>query len=228
MGESPLIDPFSPENKSAVTASFKIEHLRDGGHIVYLPIPDDVFRLIGAAVAHWGTFEVEMNKLIAALLAAIPKVVPGWERLGFTKRKKLLVDLIKAHLEGTIPEAAKRYRAMLGMAADLYWRRNLVAHGQYRVTFPPAGPNAPTFWAEGVHNGKTVQISIDAPTLEKLWHDIAHLGGELRAIAALHGSVEGWPWTFPDKEILRVYRESIHPWNPNPDKRPRQPEPSQG
>jgi hypothetical protein len=80
-----MLDPLSDENKSAATASFNILHLREGGHIVYLPIPDNVFRLIGMVVAHWGTFEVEMNKLIAAILIAIPKDIPGWERLGFAK-----------------------------------------------------------------------------------------------------------------------------------------------
>src|SRR5471032_360643 len=121
-------------------------------------MPDNLFRLIGLVAAHWGTFEVEMNKLVDALLRAIGQTVPGWERQGFARRKKLLVDLVKANLETTFPIAAANYRKLAGDAADLHWRRNLVAHGLYRVTFPAAGPEQPNFWAEGVHKNRAVKI----------------------------------------------------------------------
>jgi hypothetical protein len=222
------VNPLFEENKSTVTASFNIKYLKDGSHIVYLPIPDDLLRLIGLVAAHWGTFEVELNKLIAALLSAISRVEPGWERFGFKRRKTLFAELVKENLAITFPIAAANYKAIAGNAADLYWRRNLAVHGLYRVTFPGAGPNSPTFWAGGVHNNKSVEIPIDTNTLEKLWHDIAHLGGELRTTANLHGTASGWPWTLPDKQILQVYLESHHPWNPNPHKRTTLPESSQG
>ena len=215
-------DPLSDENKSAVTAAFNITYLKEGSHIAYLPIPDNLLRLVGLVAAHWGTFEVELNKLIDAIFRALGRDEPGWQRLGFSRRKKLFVDLVKQNLEGTFPVAAANYRKLAGDAADLYWRRNVVVHGFYRVTFPPAGPDSPQFWAEGVHNKKEVRVSIDEPTLQQLWHGIAHLTGGLRATANLHGTADGWPWTLPDTEILRIYRESIHPWNPNPDKRPPQ------
>jgi len=94
-----MIDPLSDENKSSATASFNVLHLREGERIVCLPIPDNVFQLIGKVGAYWGTFEVEMDKLIAAILAAIPRAEQGWDRWSFTKRKQLLVALAKDPLE---------------------------------------------------------------------------------------------------------------------------------
>ena len=132
------------------------------------------------------------------------------------------------HLAKSCPEASARYRKLLGAAADLHWRRNLVAHGHYLVTFPPAGTDAPSFWAEGTHKGKPVRLSIDETTLDKLWHDIAHLVGELRATANTHGTAGGWPEVFSDTDLLRIHRESMHPWNPDPDKRPTNPAQLQG
>jgi hypothetical protein len=213
----------SDENKSQVTVSFNVQYLKKGSHIVFLPVPEAELRLIGLVAAHWGTFEVQLNSLIASILASIGQVIDGWERLGFKKRKEMLADLIKEQL-ADLPETERRYRKLLGDAADLYWRRNTVAHGQYRVTFPPAGSEPPSFWAESFYKNRPVRVDINVPTLEKLWHDIAHLTGELQQIVKSHGgTVSGWPQAWPDEQILRVYTETIHPWNPNPDMRPPQP-----
>jgi hypothetical protein len=206
--------PLSDENKSVVTASFNISYLKEGKDIVFLPIPDGILRLIGLVAAHWGTFEVVLNKLIEASYVAIGGAPDGWQRLGFAKRKKLFVDIVRNDLKNTFPAAASNYIKIAGDAADLHWQRNIVVHGLYRVTFPPAGSESPTFWAEGTHNGNEVKIPIDVPTLEKLWHGIAHLTGGLMSTVRLHGSVEGWPQTFSDTELLRTHQEAIHPPDP--------------
>ena len=221
--------PLSNENKSFVVSSFNINYLKEGGHVILQPIPGDLLYHIGFVAVHWGTFEIELNNFIRVMLRAMGREVAGWDRLSFVKRKKLFVDLIKETFAEDFPEVAKSYQSIAGSAADLHWRRNLVVHGQYRVTFPPAGADKPNFWAEGKHNGREVCISIDQATLEKLWHDIAHLGGALRATAATHGATtEGWPYSLPNTEILRIHRESIHPGNPNPDKQLPPPPPSRG
>jgi len=214
---------FIMENKSRVGGGFNISYLKEGQNVAFLPMPNKILRLIGQVIIYWGLFEVQLDSLIASALTAVKRDEPGWNRQGFAKRKKLFVDLVKSDLEPSFPAAAARYRKIAGDAADLYWRRNIVAHGAYRVTFPPAGDESPYFWAEGVHNGRDVKIDIDEPTLEKLWHDISHLTGGLVATVPLHGSVSGeWPMTFSDTEILRVHRESSPRLNPNPKTRPPQ------
>jgi hypothetical protein len=220
--EIKMEDQSASSNKSSVDGSFKISYLKEGDHIAILPIPNDLLRLIGLVVAHWGLFETLLDTLIDGFITAIKKDIPGWRRLGFTKRKELFKTLVDEWFESR-PAIAASYRQIIGDAASLFWQRNIVSHGQYRVTFPPAGSEPPVFWAEGVHNGKPVNLSIDEPTLEQLWHGIAHLTGALKHTVTLHGSLGEWPWTWPDTELLRVYRETIHPWNPNPDKRPPQP-----
>jgi|SRR5665213_806424 len=208
------------ENKSYAAGGFNISYLKEGENVVLLPMPNNILRLIGQVVIYWGLFEVQLDSLIASALAAVKRDEPGWNRQGFAKRKKLFVDLVKTDLEPNFPAAAAGYRKIAGDAADLYWRRNTVAHGKYRVTFPPAGDESPSFWAEGVHNGRDVKIPIDEPTLEKLWHDISHLTGGLVATVRLHGSVAGdWPLTFSDTEILRIHRESSRPSKSSPNTR---------
>jgi hypothetical protein len=217
------------ENKSEVSSSFKIEYLYEGGTVVLLSIPDNLLVLIGQVAAQWGAFEVQLDKLMAAIFVSIGTSPEGWERQGFAKRKKLFVHTVRDHLGKTYPLAADNYRKIAGDSADLYWRRNVVVHGNYRINFTPPGSERPIFWAEGVHNGLNVKVDLNEPTLEKLWHGIAHLTGGLIATANLHGSVtaSGWPQTFSDTEMLRIYRETSHPWNPIRDKHPHPPESSE-
>jgi hypothetical protein len=223
-----LADPFAGANQSKVLTSFNVEHLKDGLHIATLPIPDSELKMIGLVAAHWGTFEVQMDKLIAAFLTALGRTDTDWKTQGFSRRKTLLVELVRDNLESTFPSASASYRKTMGDAASLYWRRNLVVHGQYRVKFPPAGSESPTFWAEGIYKSRNVRISIDVPTLDKLWHDIAHLTGALMATVRTHGRADDWPWTLPDTQLLRVYRETSHPWHPKCDMRTPQPQGPEG
>jgi hypothetical protein len=195
-------------NKSTALTVLRPQYLTEGKYTTIMPLPDKIFCLVGLVVVHWGTFETEMDKVIQGILLAVKKEVDGWERQAFSKRKSLFVDLVKAHIATAYPIAATQYRELLGSAADLQWRRNLVSHGVYRVTFPPAGPESPFFWAEGIHKGKPISLQINEETLDKLWHDIAHLTGGLLATVSLHGKVGGeWPMTFSDTEILQSYRD---------------------
>ena len=172
-----------------------------------LPLDDNLARLIGLVVAHWGDFECKLNKLIALLLTATDRDEPNWDRRGFEKRKKLLKELLgQIRFETNDDVGQARLATMLGEAADLQWRRNTVAHGVYRLTVGPMS-SAAAWRAESFHNGKPVTVSLDPDTLEKLWHDIAHLSGGLEATVNLVGASEGGLPSLPDTHWLDLFRE---------------------
>jgi hypothetical protein len=212
--------PKSPKvaQKYPVTASFNITYLEDGLRIALLPVPDDLLKLVGSVIAYWGQFEFHFSAAVGALLKHAGREEPGWDRLGFRKRRVLLRTLVKEVYGQANPAISDAFTSVANMAGSLYWRRNLVAHGTYAFTIA-AMSNDGEFRAEGFHNGKPVSMPLNHEHLESLWHEIAHLDGALYEVLSEVGEIGGyWP-TLLDKEILQVYSESNHPWNPNPDKR---------
>lgn len=193
-------------------------------HLAVIPVPPETLILIGQVVAYWGDFEVKLNEIIRSALEVLQRDEPNWPRRAFRKRKELFLTLAEEVWQGA-PEIVAEVKAHMGTAADLHWRRNAVTHGFYAFTYPPHSSGETTIRAEGHHKKRAVTVPIDVPTLEKLWHDIAHLTGNftetLRKVINLPAA---WQ-TLPDRYLLEVYRETNHPWKPNPDKRTPPPPP---
>lgn len=88
-------------------------------------------------------------------------------------------------------------------------------HGAYAVTIEPNSHEG-TFRTESYHKGKLVTIALDEQTLEKLWHDIAHLNGALKQAAGLGMQIDGFFPTLPDKHFLKLFADwdRLNPSNP--------------
>ena len=122
-------------------------------------------------------------------------------------------------LNSNEPKLWAEFEAVANRALELHWQRNVIVHGSYGAVIAPYSDHA-TFYAEGFRRKEPVRIELNHDVLEQLWHDISHLGGALFDAFSQIGTIEGvWP-TLLDTDILRVYRESHHPWNPNPDRIP--------
>jgi hypothetical protein len=198
----------STEFPYQATATFKNKYLRAGKHIAVLPMDDTLAAHIGRVTAYWCFYETGFNLLIGQMLAGAEREEPNWQRRNFKKRTELTRELLG---QVTFPngddEGKRRIRACLDTAADLQWRRNAIVHGSYRTKIA-AQSSAVIFYADATHNGSPVTVTLDPETLEKLFHDIAHLMGEFIQIAKLLGTAEELARAYPDKLLLDLSRET--------------------
>jgi hypothetical protein len=140
----------------------------------------------------WGAFELRMDAMVEFLIPVLGKTQPPtWKSLSFDKRKALFKSLTLEYTAKMFPGETETFRKLADQAGDLQWRRNTVAHGFIKGRSTP-NANSPTgydvvFYAVNRHKGKHVQIDLDNPTLEKLRHDIGHLGGNLMAAISRMG-----------------------------------------
>lgn len=146
-------------------------------------------------VVQWGGFEVRLDAFIEAMFPRLHKTPPAnWRRFPFRARKKLFRDLATEYTTQLFPNETSVLRDVAAKAGDLYWRRNAVAHG-YIVITPEPNPSGkghvPHFVAKGSHKGREVEIPLDKETLEKLRHDVSHLGGKLMASISRMGGQFG-------------------------------------
>jgi hypothetical protein len=173
-----------------------------------LPLDPDVEVLIGKVVVYWGAFEIRMDTLIAELSKGMgERLEVGWKRQQFVKRKAIFKSLIVKYAKQMFPEWENRLAQLADNAGDLHWRRNLVAHGYYEIEpIPseiPGKSGIYRFKASGEVKGQMRTLAIDEPTLAKLWHDIAHLLGELLAFINRTGAkTSGFDMVIPDDDLL--------------------------
>ena len=184
-------------------------HLKAGEHTFIIPLKDEIAMLLGQIVVYWGAFELRMDLLIETVSARLNKEPPvGWKTMNFKKRKELFRDIMRDYTTQLFPQLSATFNSIAGTAADLHWRRNLVAHGYYQV-IPDAKPNeqgicGTSYTAHGLVNDKPKFIAIDAKTLEKLWHDISHLNGKmLAALNVMGGKMTSLDLVIPDTDLLQ-------------------------
>lgn len=215
------ITPPMPDKTPFASMSFDIRFMRKGKESALIFLPEPYHAPIGLIIAHWGNFERHFDICLQALIAG--EVADGGTRevqlsRQFKRRRALFKEICTEWLAGWRPEEAKSLCQIADTAGDLSWKRNLIAHGQYAYTIPPQSSLATNCRASDTESGK--EFSFDADTLVKLYHDISHLTADLVSTFKAFGHVEGDFHTMPDAEVLRTYRETVHPWNPNPKKRP--------
>lgn len=208
-----------------VSAALDVRYLRDGLATLVIPLEPRLAELIGLIIAQWGGFEARVNALIKALHTAMGKLPPDhWERLGFRRRKELLKDAYREYLPLVGWESeTPLLDSICGNASDLHWRRNVIAHGFYRYFRPPEN-SAPDVHALlvafGTHKNRDVQIDLTEDVLSKLFHDIAHLNGELMRLLARRGvSIDIQEIVIEDKWLLQDQEHGKFQTVPMPDKR---------
>lgn len=190
--------------------AFKITHLHEGGYTFFLPLNDNVARLIGQIIVYWGAFELRMDKMIEVAHTSLgTPASDGWKTLPFKKRKTLFRDIMRTYSSRVCPQEKVIFDQIVTKSGDLHWRRNVVAHGYYNMgwheTPDEDGLYKSLYTANGTVKGTTRSIRIDEDTLEKLWHDIAHLTGDLlAAINRIGGTAgDGRELVIADRDLLQ-------------------------
>lgn len=174
-------------------------------------------------MAYWGNFEVIFDSCLNGLiqgerLDGRERKTSGWEQLSFKKRSKLFKEICNEWLYAWKSDEAKKLNAILDAASHLRARRDIIAHGTYGYTIPPHSSIATNCLA--INNKTKEKMPFDEHTLKKIYHDISHLTADLIFTFQKIGKVNGPFHAIPDSEILQIYRDTVHPWNPNTKKRP--------
>ena len=169
-----------------ISAKLDMRYLKAGEHTLIIPVPDEIALLIARIVILWGAFELRMDAAIASVLHSLSKAEPHrWKFQSFDQRKTLFKELMIEYTNKSFPHETDTFRKIADQSGDLQWRRNTVAHGYVKGRSIP-NAKSPTgfdviFYAVNHYKGRDIQIDLDEATLGKLWHDIAHLGGNLMA-----------------------------------------------
>ncbi|WP_226636475.1 hypothetical protein [Brevundimonas poindexterae] len=201
---------------------FDARFMRKGKRSAIVLLPPDYLAPIGLIIAHWGQFERLFAVAIDAMLRAeaADGIARDWvrdsKRTSFKTRCRLLKDLCREWLAIKRPEQAKALMGIIDRASSLASKRNLIAHGSYAYAIEPHSSTVTNCRAVDHDTGK--EMAFDETVLKKLYHDIAHETAELWFTLRSFCTIDGQLWTFEDAEILRIYRETDHPWNPNPNR----------
>lgn len=192
-----------------VEGSFPHKHLKRGHHTFFLPVDPEALKLVGMVVAYWGAFELRMDALIWEFAKALGKsLAKDWERQTFKKRKETFREFSGGYTRLMFPAWEKRLGNLVTSAGDLHWRRNIVAHGLYEVEPIQTDPASYRMVASGIVKGKIRRIPIDEQTMSKLWHDIAHLLGDLMVFVNHTGAkTSSLDLVFPDDDLLPLAPE---------------------
>lgn len=194
-----------------VTARAELDtrYLKNGLVTLIIPMRPKLAEFIGFIVAQWGGFEVRMDALIDGFHKGLKKDPPeNWNRLPFKKRKELFKTTYREYLPqvGWADEIAPLDN-ICATAADLHWRRNVIVHGFYRYHLPATynGPEDDVHMtAYGRHKNRDVEIELSEETLSKLFHEIAHLNGDLMSRMARRGvSIDNPEMLVEDKWFLQ-------------------------
>lgn len=196
--------------------------MKKGKHSVFLALPEKYHAPIGLVVAFWGHFETAFDACLDGLIQG--EMADGgsrdtkeWKKRKFRTRRALFKTLCSEWLSSWKPDAASKLIDIADRSADLHWRRNMIAHGTYAYAISPHSHIAENCRAINAETGQ--EMPFDEMVLKKLYHDISHLTADLVLTFRSFGEVTGPFSALPDTEILRVYRETNHPWHPNPKKR---------
>lgn len=217
------------DDTPAASFTFDLRFMKKGKYSAILYLPESHLRDIGAIIAYWGMFEIQFNNALTALVDAeraegITRNIRPRQR--FKGRRELFKSICQEWLATWDAETAKTLCAIADTAGDLAKKRNLIAHGVYTYTIPAQSSLATNCVATDIETGK--RLPFNEFVLKKLYHDIAHLVCDLHFAMSRIAEIEGACPSLPDTEVQRVYRETNHPWHPNPKKRTPPPESSQG
>lgn len=177
-------------------------------------------------MAYWGNFEALLDIFLAALIegeSADGRVrnVKNWKRRSYKQRRELFVAICHEWVATWKPESADQLAQLVESSVALHAKRNLIAHGNYSYTIPPRTSVATECYAVNHTTGE--KMYFDSDVLKALYHAISHLTTDLMTAFRAVAQIEGPFHAVSDDEILRIYRDSVHPWNPDPSKRPSTP-----
>ena len=203
--------------------SFDRRFMKPGRQSVLLFLPEEYNALIGLVVVYWGHFEVIFASCLQGLIEGeaadgAKRKTARWQRQPFKDRSKLFREIVTNWVSTWNARAAVDLVELLDAATRLQAKRNIIAHGTYGYSVLPESSVADSCYA--LNNSTGEKMPFDELVLKEIYHDISHLTADLVTAFRAIGSVEGPFHTIRDDEILRIYNETVHPWNPNPALRP--------
>lgn len=190
----------------SMAAEFDRRFLKKGAHVAALPVAPELFQHLGLVIAYWGTFENQVDSLLAGGFLAEGIEPDSWRRRRYAERMDMLTDLI-GRLRGTDSEDAQAFQRIRGRAANLHFKRNIVAHGTYRMRMK-AHSSLTTFWAEKEVRGRLRTIEMSEPALSELWHDIAHLLATFMLAASKFSVFDGFCPVLEDTYLLEAFEKA--------------------
>lgn len=203
---------------------FDITNLSEGRHSVFLYLPQSFHSHIGLVVALWGNFEVAMDQFLGLLIDAealdgSARDTKHWKNSNFKKRRRILRDICNEWLAKKNPDVAARLLGILDSTGHLHWQRNMIVHGNYGYTILASSSQTSDCYA---YNGeRSEKLRFDEAVLKRLCSDISHLTADLVIAFGEIAKINSMPFAvISDSELLRIYRDTTHPWNPDPAKRP--------
>lgn len=147
------------------------------------PIQYELYQILGLITMSWGGIEIRHDELIRSILKERPELhVDGWERLNFRKRREQCRKMIKEFFGGTAPSISEYLLKTLDLAAELYWKRNLLVHGEVSSYLGIGlGTEITRFGikASGRHNGKEISLILFPSDLNIIYYELMHCYGRL-------------------------------------------------
>jgi hypothetical protein len=186
-------------------------------------LDNNMLILVGLVATHWGAFENDFDVALDIFDSASPGIAPeGWRRQGFKRRKTLFKEMTKTIFKDE-ENIAEFFSAICAEASEHYWKRNLVVHGRYLITFKKDG--TPKIIATGFHNSREIVHEITEDQLGKLWHDLAYLREEMMSVFS-RSEMLGHGLSSRERFLLQELWFDNHPQGPKRSKPLDQPQPS--
>lgn len=206
-------------------AAFELDvrFMQNGRRSVILFLPPEYHAPIGLVIAYWGAFEMLFDTcldLIISSEASDGKVrnTAGWKRKGFRGKAKIFKEICHEWISTRNPQLNDDIISIIDKSLELSMYRNTIAHGAFSYTIPAyssKGINVKAYNSTTQHDWP---FNVD--TLKELYHDISHICADLLRSFSSFAKIDGPICTIDDAEVVRIYRETIHTWNPDPQKRP--------
>ncbi len=173
---------------------------------------------LGAIIVQWGTFEIEHDEIMQALRLCNQSTT-NVER-SFKKRKELFKAEASIAFAGC-PVLIKYVSDILGEAASLYIKRNVLAHGQLscdiKITKEIGDLTIDnveiSIHGEGFNKGKPIEFAFTMSDLQKLFYAIAHIGGRIHELSCPEPSIPGLP--LHEKSALQEFQRKGRLTAPN-------------
>ncbi len=182
-------------------------------------LPEAYYALIGLVVVYWGNFEVVFDSCLQALIEGEAsdggkQRTSKWRRQSFKVKSQLFRAIVTEWVSTWNTQTAAQLVDLLDASLKLQKRRNMIAHGTYGYSIPPMSSVAESCYA--INNSTGEKLPFDEIVLKEIYHGISHLTADLVLAFKTIGKVEGQVDARKDDELLRIYRETVHPWNPDP------------
>lgn len=157
------------------------QHMRPGVPMDVPILAPAQLMMIGSVAVFWGNLELALESLLSSALQAEPAPPePGWERKSFGDKMKLLTKRLRRIL-GEGSDGFSYLKWTIDGATQFHPLRNLLLHGSYTgevsADGTPVSITVRGYWSQK----RQVILPLENDMLSRIYHEIGHLTGGLRA-----------------------------------------------